>query len=191
MVGLEIVTKQAFTNQSNTDFSVQLQAVAESGAELVFLPIYYTEAAYILTQAQAAELDVLFFGGDGMDGILGKIGEENLSACEGLMLLTPFATDINDFNKAFTAKYESIYNEIPDQFAADGYDAIYTIKAAVEAAGVESVEDDDFNEKVIAAMTQITVDGLTGTMVWGEDGEVSKTANAVVIVDGAYVTYTK
>ena len=39
-------------------------------------------------------------------------------------------------------------------------------------------------------MTTITVNGLTGTMTWGEDGEVSKTANAGVIKDGVYTVYT-
>ena len=190
-VGLEIVTKQAFTNQSNTDFAVQLQAVKESGAELVFLPIYTQEAVYILTQAKAAGIETLFFGCDGMDGVIGKIGEDNLDACEGVMLLTPFAADAqDDLTVAFTTAYQERFGEIPDQFAADGYDAIYTLKAAVEAAGVESLDDPDFNEKVIAAMLTITVEGLTGTMTWSEDGEVSKTAKAMVIVDSAYKAYS-
>lgn len=187
--GLEIVTKQAFTNQSNTDFSVQLQACADSGAELVFLPIYAQEAAYVLTQAKSAGLETIFFGCDGLDGIVTKIGEENQDACEGVMLLTPFAADAKDeLTASFVKTYQEKYGETPDQFAADSYDAVYVIKAAVEAAGVVPT-DADFNEKVIAAMTDITVTGLTGTMTWGADGEVSKTANAVVIKDGAYVAY--
>lgn len=187
--GLEVVTKQAFTNQSNTDFSVQLQACADSGAELVFLPIYAQEAAYVLTQAKSAGLETIFFGCDGLDGIVTKIGEENQDACEGVMLLTPFAADAqDDLTVSFVKAYQEAYGETPDQFAADSYDAVYVVKAAVEAAGVVPT-DADFNEKVIAAMTTITVNGLTGTMTWGEDGEVSKTANAVVIKDGAYVAY--
>ena len=188
--GLEIVTKQAFTNQSNTDFSVQIQACADAGAELVFLPIYAQEAAYILTQAKSAGLETIFFGCDGLDGIVTKIGEENKDACEGVMLLTPFAADAqDDLTVSFVTKYKEAYGETPDQFAADGYDAIYVVKAAVEASGAKP-GDADFNDKVIAAMTSITVTGLTGTMTWGEDGEVSKTANAVVIKDGVYTAYT-
>ncbi len=189
--GLEVVTDQAFTDQSNTDFSVQIQAVADSGAELVFLPIYAQEAAYILTQSQSAGLDVTFFGCDGLDGVLTKIGAENESACEGVMLLTPFAADAQDEKTvAFVAKYEELYGTTPDQFAADGYDAVYAIKAALEQAGITELSDADFNAKMIAAMTEITVDGLTGTMTWSADGEPTKTATAVVIRDGAYVAYT-
>jgi branched-chain amino acid transport system substrate-binding protein len=188
--GLEVVTDQAFTDQSNTDFSVQIQAVVDSGAELVFLPIYAQEAAYILTQSQSAGLDVTFFGCDGLDGVLPKIGAENESACEGVMLLTPFAADAQDEKTvAFVAKYEELYGTTPDQFAADGYDAVYAIKAALEQAGITDLSDADFSAKLIAAMTQITVDGLTGAMTWSADGEPTKTATAVVIQDGAYVAY--
>ena len=189
---IEIVTDQAFTNQSNTDFSVQIQAVADSGAELVFLPIYAQEAAYILTQAKSAGLDVIFFGCDGLDGVLTKIGEENVAACEGVMLLTPFAADAEDEKTvSFVNKYQDQFGGIPDQFAADGYDAVYAIKLAIEQAGITDVEDPDFNEKIIAAMTEITLDGLTGNMTWTADGEPVKNATAVVITDSAYVAYGK
>ena len=190
--GIEVVTDQAFTNQSNTDFSVQIQAVADYGAELVFLPIYAQEAAYILTQAKSAGLDVIFFGCDGLDGVLTKIGEENVAACEGVMLLTPFAADAEDEKTvSFVTKYQEQFGGIPDQFAADGYDAVYAIKLAIEQAGITDVEDPDFNEKIIAAMTEITLDGLTGNMTWTADGEPVKNATAVVITDGAYVAYGK
>ena len=188
-VGLEVVTAQAFTDQSNTDFSVQLQAVKGSGADLLFLPIYAQEAAYILTQADAIDLDVIFFGVDGMDGILEKIGEDNIALTEGVMLLTPFAADSQDEKVVnFVTKYKAAYNMTPDQFAADGYDAIYIIKAAIEQAGITEIGD-GFNEALVAAMVQITVEGVTGSMQWTADGEPAKNATAVVIKDGVYVAF--
>jgi len=189
-IGLNIATKQAFTDQSNTDFSVQLQAIKSSGADLLFLPIYAQEAAYVLTQAQKIGLDVTFFGCDGLDGIIKKIGEDNVSATEGVLLLTPFAADSSDpVAAAFSTAYQEKYKEVPDQFAADGYDAIYTIAAAMEKAGIKDVNMDGFNEAMIAAMTEIKVDGATGSMTWSADGEPTKTANAVKIENGAYVAY--
>lgn len=190
-LGLEIVSEQAFTNQSNTDFSVQLQAIASTDAELVFLPIYAQEAAYILTQAKSAGIEATFFGCDGLDGILTKIGEGNTDACEGVMLLTPFAADAQDEKTVnFTTKYKEQFGETPDQFAADAYDAVYAIKAAMEQAGITDLDDPDLNEKLISAMTEITVEGVTGTMTWDAEGEPSKSATAVVIKDGAYVAYS-
>ena len=187
--GLEIVADEAFTNQSNTDFSVQLQAVKESGADLLFLPIYAQEAAYIITQADKAGLDVTFFGCDGLDGILEKIGSDNLPLAEGVMLLTPFAADSEtEPTKSFTANYKAKYGATPDQFAADAYDAVYAIVAAFEKAGV-TPEDENFNQAMIDAMLEIEVVGTTGTMRWDASGEPDKNATAVVIVDGVYVSY--
>lgn len=189
-VGLNIVEKQAFTDQSNTDFSVQLQAVKSSGAELLFMPIYAQEAAYVLTQAEKVGLKVIFFGCDGLDGIIEKIGKDNVKATEGVVLLTPFAADSQEpVSKAFTDAYKASYNSTPDQFAADGYDAIYAITEAFKSTGMSDVTTKDFNEQMIAAMTKITVKGATGTMTWSADGEPAKSATAVKIVNGAYVAY--
>lgn len=184
----EVVEKQAFTNQSNTDFSVQLQAVKASGADLLFMPVYAQEAAYILTQADKVGLDVVFFGVDGMDGVIEKIGADNVALTEGVMLLTPFAADSEAENvQAFVAEYRTRHNATPDQFAADAYDAVYAIAAAFEATGMTSPDEDGFNEAMIEAMTKISVDGVTGSMTWTADGEPTKTAQAVVIQDGVYV----
>ena len=143
----------------------------------------------ILPQAAAIDLDVIFFGVDGMDGILEKIGEDNIALTEGVMLLTPFAADSQDEKVVnFVTKYKAAYNMTPDQFAADGYDAIYIIKAAIEQAGITEIGD-GFNEALVAAMTQITVEGVTGSMQWTADGEPAKNATAVVIKDGVYVAF--
>lgn len=186
---LEIVTAQAFTADSKTDFAVQLQKIKDSGAELVFLPIYYQEAALILTQASKLGLDVEYFGCDGLDGVIPQLGSDAALA-DGVMLLTPFAADAADektvqFTTAFKAAYN---NEIPNQFAADAYDAIYAIKAALEDAGVTdaSISAEELCDKMIESMTKITLDGVTGSMTWDASGEPTKDPKAMVIQDGAY-----
>lgn len=189
-LNLEIVTEQAFTDQSKTDFSVQLQAIKSSGADLLFMPFYYQEAALVITQAADAGLDVTFFGVDGMDGIIAQMGEAKAELTEGIILLTPFvAASTDEKISSFVEAYEKAYDATPDQFAADAYDVIYTIKAAMEKAAIEDVEDKELNEKLIAAMTEIEVDGVTGKMTWSADGEPTKSAQAVVIQDGVYVEY--
>ena len=114
---LEIVCAEAFTDDSATDFSVQIQKVKESGAELLFLPIYYKEAALILKQANTAGLDVIYFGCDGLDGIIPQLGGEAALA-EGVMLLTPFVANATDeATQKFVADYKAAYTEEPNQFA--------------------------------------------------------------------------
>lgn len=180
--GLEIVEEQTFTAGSNTDFSTQINAIRDSGCELVFLPIYAAEAATFLTQA-AGKLDgVTYFGCDGLDGIQTKISDTSL--IEGLMMLTPFAADAEDAaTQSFVEKYVPVHGTEPDQFAADGYDAVYIVKAAMEQCG-KTPADADFNEAMVAAMYEITVDGLTGTMTWDENNEPNKPAKAMVFHDG-------
>lgn len=188
-LGLNIVTTQAFTDSSNTDFSSQIQAVKNSGAELLFMPFYQQEAAAVLMQAQGVLENVTYFGVDGMDGVLEKLGTENQAIANGVMLLTPFSASSSDPTVAnFVAKYKEKYNATPDQFAADAYDAVYALCAAFEKAGLET-DDPEFNQAVAKAMTEIEVTGATGIMTWSADGECKKQAKAVVISDGAYVDY--
>ena len=184
----EVVADEAYTTDSNTDFSVQLSKIKESGAELLFLPNYYSDNALILQQAADAGLDITVFGVDGMDGIL-DVENFDTKLAEGVMLLTPFAADAtDDATVSFVTKYEEEYKETPIQFAADAYDAIYIIKAAMEKAGVTpDMSVDEMGTALSEAMTTITVDGLTGAgMTWDASGAVNKAPKAVVIKDGAY-----
>lgn len=186
--GLEVVAEEAFTADSKTDFSTQLQKAQSAGAELIFLPIYYTEASIVLTQADSMGFDVDFFGCDGLDGLLG-VENFDKELAEGVMLLTPFAADADDeATKAFVAKYQEQYKDLPNQFAADAYDAIYVMKAAIEAAdATPDMSVTDLGTGMSEVMTTITVDGLTGeSMKWEATGEVSKAPKAVVIKDGSY-----
>jgi len=184
--GLVIVADEAFTADTSTDFSVQLDKAKNAGAELVFLPIYYQEASVILKQASDKEFAPIFFGCDGMDGIL-TVENFDMALAEGLMLLTPFSAD-EESSKDFTDAYTAAYGEIPNQFAADAYDAVYAIKAAAEKAGVTpDMSVSDICEGMKVAMTEISIDGLTGAgMTWNAAGEPNKAPKAVKIVDSAY-----
>lgn len=187
--GIEILSVQTFTADTNTDFTTQINEIKASGAELIFLPIYAAEASTFLTQASGKfSSDMIYFGCDGLDGILGKVSDT--AYVENVMMLTPFAADAEDENvQAFVKAYEEKYGATPDQFAADGYDAIYVIKAALESAGIKDASDKDLTSKLVAAMTEITVDGVTGTMTWTADGETTKPARAMIIHDGVAVLY--
>ncbi len=187
----EIVSAEAFTADSNTDFSVQLQKAKDAGAELLFLPIYCEQSALILTQANAMGYKPTFFSCDGMDGIL-ALDNFDTKLAEGVVLLTPFVADAtDDATVSFVKKYQDRHGEIPNQFAADAYDGMYILKAAIEAANATpDMSVSDLCEAVKAAMTTITVDGLTGEgMTWQATGEVSKAPKAMVIENGVYVAY--
>ena len=187
-LGLEIVAEAAFSDDTNADYSVQISQMKDAGAELVFLPIYYTPAALILQQCKDVGYAPIFFGVDGMDGILTLEGFD-ASLAEGVMLLTPFSADAqDDLTKNFVTTYQAKHGEIPNQFAADAYDVMYALLAAVAKAGVTAeTAPEDACDPMIAAMQEIEITGLTGTMRWAATGEVDKTPTAVVIKNGVYV----
>ena len=186
-LGLEIVSEETFTDET-TDFTVQVGKAQEAGAEIVFLPMYYTPASLILKTAADKNYKPIFFGVDGMDGILSVEGFDT-SLAEGVMLLTPFvATSEDEKVKSFVAKYQEKFNETPIQFAADAYDGIYILIAAAEKAGITAeMAPEEACDLLIAAMKEIQVEGLTGTMTWDESGAVTKTPMAATIVNGVYV----
>ena len=189
-VGLEIVSVTTFTDDTANDFSVQLNDAKNAGADLVFLPIYYTPASLILAQANDMGYAPKFFGVDGMDGILTMEGFDTTLA-EGVMLLTPFNADATDEKTvSFVQKYQERYGDVPNQFAADAYDCVYAIYEAVQATGITAdLSAAEICDKLIEAFNgDFTFDGITGTGVtWSENGEVSKDPKGMIIQNGAYV----
>ena len=177
---------------------MQVNDAKNAGADLVFLPIYYTPAALYLKQAKDNGLmdgKVKFFGCDGLDGILTLEGFDK-SLAEGVMLLTPFTADAtDDLTKTFVDTYKKNYDGTPNQFAADAYDCVMMLAQAIEKAGVTADQSfSDICDKLAETVTSsdFSYSGLTGqNMTWKDTGEVSKEPKGMVIKDGAYVGMDK
>ncbi len=187
VLGLEIVATTTFSAEDNADFSVQIAECKDAGADLVFLPIYYTPASLILAQAKAVDYAPVFFGGDGMDGILALEGFDKTLA-EGLMLLTPFAASSTDEKtQSFVKQYVAAFGEEPNQFAADAYDGIYALYEASLKAGITAdTSAEDACEMLIAQFPSLQISGLTGQLSWAATGEVTKTPAVYIVKDGIY-----
>ena len=196
-LGMDVVSVTTFTDDTANDFSVQLTEAQSAGADLIFLPIYYTPASLIMQQAASMNYDVKLFGVDGMDGILSLEGFDT-SLAEGVMLLTPFSADAtDDATVSFVKKYTEAYSDTPSQFAADGYDCPYAIYEALKfyadkngGLDVTDMSYADLCEILISVFSDpsFSVDGITGEgMTWTAEGEVNKAPKAVVIENGAYV----
>ncbi len=190
-LGLDVVSVNTFTDDSDNDFTSQLNDAKTKGADLLFLPIYYTPASLILAQAKQMSYAPKFFGVDGMDGIL-SLENFDTSLAEGVMLLTPFTADAtDDLTKNFVTKYQEKYGGIPNQFAADMYDCIYAIyNACVNQNITADMSVSEISQKLIAefSSSDFTFSGLTGeNMTWSDSGEVSKAPKGMVIKNGEYV----
>ena len=185
--GLSVVYQGTFTVDTASDFSVQLAGAQNAGADLIFLPFYYQPASVIFAQAKAMDYAPTFFGVDGMDGILTMPGFD-VSLAEGLVLMTPFSATVES-NKSFVDAYVAAYGTEPNQFAADAYDGVYIVKAALEAAGCTAdMSNEEICDALVGAMTTLKFTGLTGKdMTWNAEGQVSKAPTAYVVKDGQYV----
>ena len=191
-IGLEVVATSTYPEDTTTDYTVQLNACKDAGADLVFLPIYYTPASLILAQAKQMNYAPIFFGGDGMDGMLDMDGFDK-SLAEGLLLMTPFnASGTDERTKTFVETYQAAHGILPNQFAADGYDCMYAIyEACCQIDGIADMDHAQLCDALIALFTggDFSVDGLTGTgMKWLTTGEISKAPVVVKVENGGYVT---
>jgi len=176
--GLEIVAEEAFV-KGDIEYSTQLTSIKSTEAEVIVAPIYYEEASYILQQASDLDITIPFIGSDGWDGILNQLTD--VSDAEGAIFLSPFLAS-DESAKDFVAAYEAAYGVTPDQFAANGYDTIHVFKLAMEDAG--SIN----SEALIASMTNVKLQGLTGDITFNENGEPNKGAKFVLIRDGQYTS---
>ena len=188
--GLNVACVESFTADNKADLTTQVTKCKDAGCDVVFLPFYATEAAQVLTYANTIDYNPIFFGCDGLDGVLAVEGFDPALA-EGVMLLTPFSADAQDeATQLFVAKFQDKTGIIPNQFAADAYDVIYAIAQACEKGGVTAdMSASEINAILVEQFTSMTFDGLTGSgMTWAATGEVSKAPMAVVIENGTYVS---
>ena len=188
--GKTIVATEAFASDDNADFTAQLNSMKDAEADMLFLPIYYTPASNIMTQADKMGYEATYFGVDGMDGILGLEGFDTALA-EGTLLLCPFsAASEDEATQKFVKAYEDAYGETPIQFAADAYDCVYAVYEAFQTTDCSASDDAaTICEALIKAFVEdgFSYSGLTGEdMQWEAGGAVNKAPRIFEIADGAY-----
>ena len=177
---------RTFDKDSNKDFSTQVANLADAGCDVIYLPIYYTEAGLIAKAAADRGYNVPIFGNDGLDGISGQITEADKVSAH-ITYTAPFDVASTDEKVVkFVQTYTEKYGEVPNQFAADGYDAIYILYNAMKAAGIDDVTMSaaDMSAKVKDVLTSssFSYSGLTGNnMTWSEDGSCNKDALIITV----------
>ena len=174
------VIETVFTDANATDFSTQIEKLKD--CKFIFMPIYYTPASQFMAQAKGTVADdAVYYGCDGLDSIATKIDD---TVTNTIKYITPFDVNSSDsVVSAFVAAYNEAYGSEPNQFAADGYDAVYAIFEAMKAAGVNDVNISvsDLCETVKSAITapSFTYHGATGVMSWDASGACAKVPQVV------------
>ena len=175
------VTEKSFTSETAVDFSQQVSDLKNAGCEVVYLPIYYTQANLIIREAVKQSYQPDFFGCDGLDGLKALLEVDNkIADIEGeVSYMTPFDAEAQDEKtKNFVAAYKEAYKVTPDQFAADGYDAVYVLYEAMKKADVKDVKisASDLCEilKTTISADDFSFTGTTGGMTWDASGAPAK-----------------
>ena len=174
-------TVYKFDKESNKDFSTQAEALKD--CDVVFMPFYYTEASLFIKKSVEKGSDAVFFGCDGFDGIAGLVTD----VTNVIQYITPFDVNSTEENvKAFVEAYTAEYGVAPDQFAADAYDVVMVLAAALAKAGVTdyTLSADEIGNYLYDTITadDFSYDGLTGAdMTWDESGACTKAPKIVTL----------
>ncbi len=183
-LGVEVVANEACVAGSG-DFKAQLTNIASKNPEALFVPMYYSDVSLIVQQAHEIGIEVPLLGVDGWDGIQDVM--EDITLLNGYYFCNHSAADdtapaLVAFNEKFNAKY----NEIPNTFAALGYDAANILLSAIEKAGSTDWA------AIIEAMKATDLEGITGAIRYDEYGDPINKAGVInVIEDGQFKFYER
>lgn len=184
-VGMEVVAYEGH-GSSDQDFKTQLTNIIDKGAEAIMVSDYYGKDALIAAQARELGFEGALIGPDGWDGVVSSVSEEKQQVLNNCYFTNHYsADDESEVVQKFLSGYKTKYGEDPTAFSALGYDSVYIVKAAIEAAG--STE----NEAIIAALKNVEVLGVTGAIRFDEQGNAVKEISVVEIIDGKYTLNTK
>jgi branched-chain amino acid transport system substrate-binding protein len=176
-LGGEVVAVQAYS-EGDADFKAQLTALKGSEPEAVIVPGYYTEAALIVKQARELNMNMPIIGGDGWDS--GKLVEIGGAAMENTYFSTAYTADDPDpVVQNFAGKYKSLYKDIPDAFAALGYDAGMILFDAIRRAG--GIDGAGIRDALVATRD---FRGVTGLITIDKDRNARKSIVIITVVNG-------
>lgn len=166
--GGQVVGKESYT-KTDMDFSAILTKVAESKAEVLFLPDYYPIVNLVGAQAKEKGVTAVMMGGDGWDS-----ADLDLKAADGGFFSNHYSPeDPRPIVQSWVANYQKKYNAVPDALATLGYDAANLLFAAIEKAGT------DDTTKVAEALASLQYEAVSGKITF--DAQHNPVKNAVVL----------
>jgi branched-chain amino acid transport system substrate-binding protein len=167
------VGKESYT-KTDTDFSAILTKVAESNAEVLFVPDYYNIINLVGAQAKEKGVTAVMMGGDGWDS-----ADLDVNAADGGFYSNHYDPgDTRPIVQSWIANYQKKYNSVPDALATLGYDATSLMIAAIAKAGA------DDPVKVAAAMEALEFDAVSGKVTFDAQHNPIKGAVVISVKDG-------
>lgn len=167
--GARIVIEQSIQD-GDQNFSAQVTNISKADVDGIVFTGYYTEGGLLMKEVVKQGLNLKMLGGDGLFGAtLWELGGQ---AVEGSMVYVSFAPDeryASDVTKDFMKRYQEKYNEIPDLFSVQGYDAVKMLAEAMERAN--SADPGKFKDELAKTSNY---NGVSGNITIGPDREPVK-----------------
>jgi len=181
-MGLSPVAVESF-NQGDKDFSSQLLKIKEQNPDTLIIWSMYEEAALIAKQAAQMGLNIQLMGGGGLTN--SKYVELGGPATNGTLMCQTYHPSSKDpLIAGFTERFQKKYGRLPDPNAAQSYDAILIIVAAMEKAGVKD------KSKIRDAIAEThDFKGVTGKITFDKTGDAPRDMMIIQIRDGKYELY--
>ena len=173
--GLTIVAIEAFGGK-DTDFSAQLTKIKGLRPDAVGISALVEPVSGVMLQARQLGFgkETLFVGGNGSNSP--KLGEIAGAASDGLIVGSPWFIGKPDAtNQTFVKAFQAKYSKDPDQFAAQAYDCMHIMAAAIERAGAAE------SEKIRDALLKTKHDGVMGPFTFSQGRDPASTEGVVVL----------
>lgn len=184
--GHEVVAFETFTTDDR-DFSAQLTSIRDADADFLFTPQYYNEVPLIVSQARDLGIDVPIVGSDSWSDpqTLELCGE----TCEGAFFSAHYVpAGATGATQEFIEAYEERYGETPGDVAALTWDAMQIVVEGIRNCGDITGDVTADRECIRDGMAEIdSLEGITGTMSFDEEGDPVKCAVIARIEGGEFV----
>ena len=174
-LGLKILATESFGSK-DSDFSAQLTKIKGLKPDAVGISALVEPVAGVLLQARQLGFgkETLFIGGNGSNSP--KLGQIAGGAADGLLVGSPwFIGKADALNTKFVAAFRAKYAKDPDQFAAQAYDAMFIIAAAIDRAGAADPA------RITAALAKTDYTGVMGPFSFTAQRDPASSAGVVVL----------
>ncbi|MGH7798198.1 MAG: ABC transporter substrate-binding protein [Candidatus Binatia bacterium] len=169
---IPVTTTETFA-KGDVDFKPQLTKIKASHPDAIVLSALVAEGAPIMVQARQLGITLPFIGGNGMNSP--RVFELAKDSSDHLWVGSPWSVENPAVeNKRFIAAYQKAYGTLPDQFAAQAYDAMYIVTQALKKIKLTGKIEAD-RKALRDALPSIQWTGATGPFkfrqVAGRDGK--------------------
>lgn len=177
--GFEIVCESYFTD-GTVDFAPNIAEVTSSGADTIIFSAEYNNLAAFAQQLRKTDTTTQLIGL--MTTYNGELINLAGDAVEGMYLYSCFNPNSDsELIQNFVKEYSDANGMEPDFVAANAYDSVYMLKAAIEKAGSTD------REAIKNALYEVEITGTQGNLKFDENGDVEKVAVAFQIQNGEFV----